>query len=182
MAVIFSRRRGRRRRLLRKPAQRPDDAGIDQQRQHEMGGKAVLRNFHPLAQSRCHHPPADRTLQRAETEDQPQPPPEVGAERAAPEKPEKRQQIGNADHAPEQAMAPFPPEDRLELAEIHAGIEFAILRNPLVALERLLPLLLLERRQRAGHRLPLDDRKPGFGETRRATDQHHQRDQCRHRQ
>ena len=74
-------------------------------------------------------------------------------------------------------MAPFPPENRLELAESHAGVEFAILRDGLVGVERLLPLLLIERRQRAGDRLPLYNRKPGFGEPRGAADQHHDRDQ-----
>ena len=34
-------------------------------------------------------------------------------------------------------MAPFPPEDGLELVERHAGIEFAILRDFLVGLEGL---------------------------------------------
>ena len=92
-------------------------------------------------------------------------------------KPEKRQQIGNPDHAPEQPVAPFPPENRLELGQIHAGVEFAILRDGLVGVERLRPLLLIERRQRAGDRFPLDDREPGFGQTRGAADQHHDRDQ-----
>src|SRR5258706_11952918 len=117
-----------------------------------MSSKAILRDFHPLRKPRGYHPPADRALQRAEAEDQPQTPPQLRAQNAAPEKPEKRQQVGDADHAPEQPVAPFPPEDRLELAKIHAGVEFAILRNGLVGLECLRPLLLSERRQRAGDR------------------------------
>ena len=127
--------------------------------------------------ARRHHPPADRALQRAETEDQPQPPPQIRGQHAAPHEPEKRQQIGDADHAPEQPVAPFPPENRLELGKRHAGVDFAILRDGLVGLERLRPLRLVERRQHAGDRLPLDDRKPGFGQPRGAADQHHQRDQ-----
>ncbi len=175
--MIFSRADAADRRPIRQSPQRPDDAGEDQQRQHQMGGETIMRNLDPLRKPGRHHPPADHALQCAETEDQPQPPPQVGAQSAAPQEPEKRQQIGDPDHAPEQPVAPFPPENRLELGEIHAGVEFAILRNGLVGVERLRPLLLIERRQRAGDRLPLDDRKPGFGETRGAADQHHDRDQ-----
>src|ERR1700688_3509959 len=109
-----------------------------------MGPQTVVRDFGPLRKPRGYHPPADRALQRAEAEDQPQPPPQVRAQSAAPEKPEKRQQVGDADRAPEQPVAPFPPEDGLELAKIHAGVEFAILRNGLVGVERLCPLLLSE--------------------------------------
>ena len=78
-------------------------------------------------------------------------------------------------------MAPFPPEDRLERSEGHAGVERVILRDGLVGIERLRPLRLGERRQRAGDRLPFDDRKPGLGEPRGAADQHHDRDQERDR-
>ena len=73
-------RRCRERRPLRQPAQRPDDRRKDQQRQHQMGGQTILRDFDPLRQPRGHHPPADRALQRAEAEDQPQPPPQIRAQ------------------------------------------------------------------------------------------------------
>src|SRR5580692_8529546 len=102
-----------------------------------MGGETIMRNFYPLREPGSHHPPADRALQRAEAKDHPEPPSDVGVQRATPQEPEKRQQIGDTDHAPEQPVAPFPPENRLELAKAHAGIEFAILRNGLVAVEHL---------------------------------------------
>ncbi len=142
-----------------------------------MSSEAILRNLDPLRKPGCHHPPADRPLQCAEAKDQPQPPPQVRPQNAAPQEPEKRQQVRDSDRAPQQPVAPFPPENRLELPKIHAGVEFAILRNGLVGVERLCPLLLSERRQRAGDRFPLDDRKSGFGETCGAADQHHDRDQ-----
>ncbi len=128
-------------------------------------------------QARSDHPPADRALQRAKGEDHPQPPLQLSAKRAAPQEVQERQQIDRADHAPEQPVAPFPPEDGLELRKAHAGVEFAVLRDRLVALERLRPLRLVERRQRAGNRLPLDDRQSGFRQPRGAADQHHDRDQ-----
>jgi len=139
----------------------------------------ILRDLDALGQARRDHPPPHRTLQRTEREDAPQPTFQVAGQKAAPHEPQERQQIDQTDHPPEQAVAPFPPEDGLELMQRHAGIEFAILRDRLIALERLVPLLLVERRQRSGHRLPFDDGKAGFRKTRRATDQHHQRDQSR---
>jgi hypothetical protein len=74
-------------------------------------------------------------------------------------------------------VAEFPPENRLELGEIHAGVEFVILRDGLVGFEGLRPLLLIEGRQSTGDRFPLDNRKPGLGQPRGAADQHHDRDQ-----
>src|SRR5579863_9770140 len=49
------------------------------------------------------------------------PPPQLTAEKSAPKEVKEREQIGHADHAPEQPVAPFPPEDCLELIETHAG-------------------------------------------------------------
>ena len=142
-----------------------------------MRRQPILGHLGPLCEARRDHPPADRALQRAEGEDHPQPPFQLSAQRAAPQEVQERQQIDRADHAPEQAVAPFPPEDGLELRKAHAGVEFAVLRDGLVALERLRPLRLVERRQRAGNRLPLDDRQSGFRQPRGAADQHHDRDQ-----
>ncbi len=130
-----------------------------------------------MREARRDHPPADRALQCSKGEDQPQPPLQLSAQRAAPQEVQERQKIDRADHAPEQAVAPFPPEDGLELRKAHAGVEFAVLRDGLVAFERLHPLRLVERRQRAGNRLPFDDRQSGFGEPRGAADQHHDRNQ-----
>src|ERR1700709_1933646 len=102
------------------PQQRPDDRRKNHQRQYQMRRQPILRDLDPVGEARGHHPPADRTLQRAETEDQPQPPLQLGSEHAAPEEEQERQQIDRADHAAEQPVAPFPPEDGLELAETHA--------------------------------------------------------------
>ena len=151
--------------------------GENEQRQHQMRRQPILRDLGPLREAGGDHPPADRALQRAEAEDQPQPPLQLGTQHAAPQEEQERQQIDRADHAPEQPVAPFPPEDGLEFRKAHAGVEFAILRDGLVALERLRPLRLRQRRQRAGDRLPLDDRQAGFREPRGAADQHHDRDQ-----
>ena len=78
----------RRRALLRLAAQahqRPDDQRVDRQRQHQMHGEAILRDFGAHRQAGRHHPPADRALQRAEREDQPQPALQPSGRAAAPE-------------------------------------------------------------------------------------------------
>src|SRR4029077_13726142 len=102
---------------------------------------------------------------------QPQPPPQLRAQDSAPQEPEERHEIGDADKPPEQPVAPFPPEDRLELIETHAGVELTILRNGFVGFESLAPLCPTERRQGAGDGFPFDDRKPRFGQARGPPDQ-----------
>src|SRR5262249_44285201 len=104
-----------------------------------MRAEAILRDLDPLREARGHHPPADRALQCAEAEDQPEPAPQLRTYAGARQEIEERQQIDNADDASELPMAPFPPEDRLEVSQTHAGVELAILRDQLVAFERLLP-------------------------------------------
>ena len=44
---------------------------------------------------------------------------------------------GDADQAPEEAMAPFPPIDGLELIEAHAAFQLEIFGDLLVGVERL---------------------------------------------
>src|SRR5271154_7136211 len=123
-----------------------------------MGRETILRDLDPLRKPRGHHPPSDSALQRAESEDPPQPPLQLAANNAAPQKPEKRQQIGCADHPPQEPMAPLPPENRLELVERHAGVHLAVLRNRLVSIEGLHPCCSTERRQATCDRLPPHDR------------------------
>ena len=81
--------------------------------------------------------------------------------------------------AAHQPVRPFPPEDGLELGERHPAVELRELRDGLVLVEFGLPRGVAQRRQRAGDRLPLDDREAGLGEPRRAADQHHREDQRR---
>src|SRR5437016_2564296 len=90
-----------------------------------MRRQPILGDLGPLREARRDHPPADPTLQRAEGEDHPQPPFQLSTQRAAPQEVQERQKIDRADRAPEQAVAPFPPEDGLELCKAHAGVEFA---------------------------------------------------------
>ena len=75
-------------------------------------------------------------------------------------------------------MRPFPPEDGLEAIERHVWIELGELRDLLVAVELGLPVRAAQRRKDSGDRLPLGDREAGFGEPRRAADQHHEKDKA----
>ncbi|MNL31222.1 hypothetical protein D3C87_1529980 [compost metagenome] len=69
-------------------------------------------------------------------------------------------------------MRPFPPEDRLELADGHALVDLLILRNALVELKLFLPFLGRQRRDDTVDRLPLGDRKAGFRQACGAADEH----------
>jgi hypothetical protein len=77
-------------------------------------------------------------------------------------------------------VRPFPPEDRLERLDTHALVELGILRNLLVALEFLLPLGVVERRDDTVDRLPFGDRQAGFGKPRGTADQHQRKQHQEH--
>src|SRR5947207_14811735 len=99
-----------------------------------MRRQPILGDLGPLREARRDHPPADPTLQRAEGEDHPQPPFQLSTQRAAPQEVQERQKIDRTDRAPEQAVAPFPPEAGLELCTAHASVDVAELRDGLVPL------------------------------------------------
>ena len=131
-----------------------------------------------VGQPRRHHPPADRAERRAGAEQGPQPRAQPRLDPAAPQEKHERQQERRADQPRQQPMRPLPPIDGLELAKLHAAVQFAVLRNVLVLLELGLPRLIRHRRHHAGDRLPFDDGEAGLGQPRRAADherQHHQR-------
>jgi hypothetical protein len=75
------------------------------------------------------------------------------------EEPQEGKEEGGADQPSEKPMPVFPPEDQLELVEAHALVDELILGCELILLERLLPLRVRHRRQRADDRLPFDDRQ-----------------------
>ena len=146
-----------------------------------MQRQPLLRHFGALAQARTHHPPADDRFEREQARRDGDLPPERAFELAPPPEPQGGQNERRAHDARQQAMRPFPPEDGLEPIERHVGIELGELRDLLVAVELGLPLRCAQRRKHAGDGLPLGDGEAGFGEPRRAADQHHEKDKARHR-
>jgi hypothetical protein len=80
----------------------------------EVNGETLLRHVHAADQSGCHHPPANRALQRAKSEDQPQPPSQLPFNPATKREEQQRQQKGSTDQAAEQPVCPFPPVNALE--------------------------------------------------------------------
>ena len=148
---------------------------------HQVQRQPLLRDLGALAQARGHHPPADDRLERQEAGGEGDLPAERALELAAPPEPQARNDKGRADDARQQAVAPFPPEDGLEALERHIRIERRELRDLLIAVELGLPFRAAQRRDHAGHRLPLGDREAGFGEPRRAADQNHEEDETGHR-
>ena len=100
----------------------PDERDIDRTGEDEMGGEAVLRDFDAIGEAGGDHPPADDALQRAKPEDEPKPRAQNRRHPAAPEEPQKRKRNATPISRPMQPMRPFPPIDRLELGEAHAGV------------------------------------------------------------
>ena len=146
-----------------------------------MQRQSLLRHLGALAQARGHHPPADDRLERKQACRDGDLPAERAFELASPPEPQGGQNERRAHDARQQAMRPFPPEDGLEAIERHVGIELGELRDLLVAVELGLPLRCAQRRKHAGDRLPLRDGEAGFGEPRRAPNQHHEKDEARDR-
>jgi hypothetical protein len=77
-------------------------------------------------------------------------------------------------------MAPFPPEDLLELANRHALVDEFVLRDLLVLGEFLLPLDVADRRNDAMDRLPFGDREAGTGQAGGTADDDHRDDHHDH--
>ena len=144
-----------------------------------MRRQPVLRHRGQFRQAGRHHPPTEKALEAAEHEQPGKRRREVPVEAALEQEHHERNGESEADDASEEAMRPFPPEDRLEVLDPHPGVLHA-LRDLLVGLEFGLPVGIAERRDGAGDRLPRSDGQPGFGQPRRATDHHHDQHQERH--
>ena len=86
---------------------------------------------------------------------------------------QERQQEDRAHDASQQPMEILPPEDALEARERHVVVAQAEFGRQAVLGERLVPLRVVERRQRAHDGLPLDDRESGMREARHAAHHDH---------
>src|SRR5579862_9188640 len=112
------------------------------------------------------HEPSDRALQAAQQEDSREPPRERPANRAAREKIKEGNEERHADHAAQEPVAVLPPVDALEVLERHVEVALAPFGGELVLVELGLPLGIVQRRDRADHGLPFDDREARMGEAR----------------
>ena len=144
----------------------------------------------PLGQAAGHHPPTDQTLQPAQSQqhdtapDQPVRHGPLAEQRArrrhtAQQEEDQRQGEHQADHTPDQAVQPFPPEDALKFAQAHAGVDLGVLGDLFVLVEGLGPLGVVQRRDRAHDGLPFRDRQTRSGQAGNAPDHHHQEDDGR---
>ena len=143
-----------------------------------MDCQPVLADRNTLDKAGSHHPPADGALQPAQRQYADELRRKTSFDAARRPKEDQRQRKHKA-HAPrEQAMRPFPPEDRLERVNRHALVDLAELRDLLVLQEFFLPIGIVERRDDAMDRLPFRDRQAGPGHSRCTTDE----DQCEQHQ
>jgi hypothetical protein len=168
----------------------PDQGGEKDEGQTQMGRQTFGRDTDPLGQAARHHPPADQPLQPAQDQqhqtapDQPVGHGPLAEDRTRGRDPtgqeeDQRQTEDQAHPAPDQPMQPFPPEDALELAQAHPGVDLGVLRDLLVFIEGLGPLRVVQRRDRPHDRLPFGDGQTRSGQSGYASDHHHQEDDGR---
>src|SRR5262249_10209884 len=125
----------------------------------EMGGEPVLANLHTRDEAALDHVPADGTLQAAKHKQACEPGQPVARYVTGGPEANERNEEDDADHSAEEAVAPLPPIDCLELIEAHAPLQLQIFGDPLIGAERLLPGAVRQRGDDAGNGLPFGDRE-----------------------
>ena len=155
------------------------EAGPDQARQQEqcgaqMGREAEMADIGPRLEPGGHHPPADKTLGTHEKNQHGDAPGVARRNGLAPPEPQKGDGEGEADQAPEIAVAPLPEIDLLERSQIHAGrpVDLGVFRDSLVKFEFRLPIRLGQRRKRADQRFPFGNGQAAFGQPGDAPHRH----------
>ena len=143
-----------------------------------MRHQPVLADIDPVGEAALDHVPAERPLRRAQQQNPAERRKELLRQPAAQPEIQKRYGVDDADQPSPEAVHVFPPVDRLEIGEAHAGVEQPVLRNMPVFLELRGPARGRERRQDAGDRLPLGDRQPGERQPGNAADDDHREDHC----
>ena len=160
----------------RKPAGKPEGIGENGTGKRQMDGKPVLADIDPVDEAGLDHPPADETLKTAQCEKKEQS--RLQPVLDAPGEPENGKGNGKdeADHAAEETMPPFPPENGLERLYAHACVLKLVFGNLLVFFEFFLPLAGGKRRDYAVDRLPFGDRQTGIRQPRGAAYHNHRQD------
>ena len=145
-----------------------------------MGRQSILRNFDTIHQSGFDHPPTDKALKAAQSQNRNKPGFQVGAELSAQPEPHHWHQQSEAEKTPQQTMAPFPQKNSFEAVERHPRIHFGILRDLLIFVEGLSPVSGAQRWQSPAHRFPFGNRKAGLGKPRGSAHNHHSENQPCH--
>ncbi len=138
-----------------------------------MQGEPFRRHLRAIDQPAHHHPDADHALEHDQEGDHPAAPDQAAGNLLPPQEPDEWEDAGQTRQAAQLPMAPFPPEDRLEAVQGHAGIHQAVLGNLLVVIELRLPLVHVQRRNGSRQQFPLRDRDAGIGQPGRAAEHHH---------
>ncbi len=116
--------------------------------------QAILRDIRTVDEAGRHHPPADEALKAAKSQKADERQTQALFDAAGQPEEGEWQGEDETDGAGKQSMRPLPPEDRLELIERHAPVDFLILGNTLVKLEFLFPFGNGKRRNGAVDGLP----------------------------
>ena len=164
------------------PGDQPDDPGVEDHRQREMGGEPVVADRGPVDQAAGDHVPAERALQAAEHEQRGQRWDQPARQAAAQQQGDETGQEHDADQPAEQPVQIFQPEDRLEAANGQVGEDLPVLRRHPVEVEQPLPGLVAHRRQPAEQGPPLGHRQAGLGEPGQPAEHDHGEDHAGHQQ
>ena len=132
--------------------------------------QAVVAYSRVIDQAALHHVPAEQPLRSAQKKQQPQSAGNRRRHRPRPQEKQKREQEDNAGHPSEKPVGVFHPKDELEAGQGHVGVDQFEFGELPVVFKHLLPLALIERRNCAPERLPVDHRKTGAGQAYRAAE------------
>lgn len=110
-----------------------------------------------------HHPPTDEALEANEAGDADEGPGHGDGDTTTSDEIGGGEDEGEADQPPPEAMRPLHEVDLLELGQVHVRVEHLEFGRRPVLFKFGLPVLLGERRERAGHGLPLGDAEASGG-------------------
>ena len=160
----------------------PDDPGVEDDCQRQVGSEPVVADRGPVDQAAGDHVPAERALQAAEDEQRGQRRDQPARQAAAQQQSDEAGQEHDADQAAEQPVQIFQPEDRLEAADGQVGEDLPVLRRLPVEVEQPLPGGVAHRRQPAEQGPPFGHRQTGFGQPGQPAEHDHGEDHPGHQQ
>lgn len=113
-----------------------------------------------------HHPPTDEALEADEAGDANEGLGHGDGDTTTSDEVGGREDEGETDEPPPEAMCPLHEVDLLKLGQVHVGVQHLEFGRRSVLFKLGLPVLLGERRERAGHGFPFRDAEASGGEAR----------------
>src|SRR5215469_18801268 len=109
--------------LILPPRSGPDHSDINQAGKDKVRRQTILRHFDAIGETGSDHPPPDRALQRAKSQDHPQASATIGRNPAAPQKPHEGQKENYTNETAKDPVRPLPPENGLKIGKTHSSVQ-----------------------------------------------------------